>query len=301
MQKNKLAYASLILSAYFMIAAQSAYFGESAGGLSFNLTLGNGKILNYTLINTGNSNLSYSIDYPNFMPIPNETLPYLEIYPKNGIMPPHSAQRINIFTYMPPDNRPGLSWDGIVQATALQIPDSNPSLVGDVGKEVRILSSAPQPVTLSGAGNFLDFNLAPGSDATFSYPIHNSGPSGIVLSISAPILAPISNYQTPSITVTPSLATMPPGSSITVLVRVSMPQKASQGLEWGGDLNATAILPGGTFILGNMTKSVIVTSIPSRVPFPPIAMLLVLAAFAIAAACLVYHLKLSKARPHRYR
>ncbi len=120
-----------------------ADLGEAAGGLVFNVMVGGSNTLTYTLINTGSSNITFNINPPNFMPIPNQTNPIIILTPKNGTIPPHSVLDVEVTVKMPSSNKPYLMWDGIMQAIAAT-PETNPGgavIQGAVGKEVLITSS----------------------------------------------------------------------------------------------------------------------------------------------------------------
>ncbi len=109
---------ALLLAFSFLFsffALSFAQLGEQAGQPTLNVSLGGSATFNYTILNAGDSPISYVVIPPTLNTIPHNVTPTVKITPMNGTLAPHSQQVISIKVYMPSSDKIGLTWQGIVQ------------------------------------------------------------------------------------------------------------------------------------------------------------------------------------------
>jgi hypothetical protein len=107
---------ALLIMGMMLPAMAYAQFGEAAGPLVFNVTLGGQQTLNMTLINEGSQPASFQMVLPSLNTIPNTTAPTIAASPMNGTLAPGSQYNVRITVSLPSaNNRPGLYWHGIIQ------------------------------------------------------------------------------------------------------------------------------------------------------------------------------------------
>jgi len=143
----------ILFSFVFFSSFSFAQLGEQAGQSSFNISTGSNQSINFLIINSGQSPITYKIILPIFNKIPHNTTPTLIVTPMNGILSPNSQQRININAYMPSNNKPNLKWTGILQIVDISPHKANSSGMGvviqsGVAKIVTIESAPPKPLPL---------------------------------------------------------------------------------------------------------------------------------------------------------
>ena len=115
------------LLSFLFINFSYAQFGEVAGQLNFNASIGGSASLPFTLINGGSQPLKFKIILPTLNTIPNSTTPTFSISQMNGTIPAGGQLTLNVTVYMPSNkNKPGMHWSGILQAIEL----SNNTLSG---------------------------------------------------------------------------------------------------------------------------------------------------------------------------
>ncbi len=139
------------LLSFLFINLNYAQFGEVAGQLNFNASIGGSASLPFTLINGGSKPLSFKIILPTLNTIPNSTTPTFSISQMNGTIPSGGQLTLNVTVYMPSNkNKPGMHWSGILQAIELSnntISGSGAILQQGVAKIVGV--TALKPVGLS--------------------------------------------------------------------------------------------------------------------------------------------------------
>ncbi len=106
----------LILIPTILLALSNAQIGEVAGPINFNVSLGSSQSLQYTIVNGGGTPINFYIKAAITSSIKNETTPTITANPVNGTILPHQQFPINLTVLMPSSDKPGLTWQGTVQA-----------------------------------------------------------------------------------------------------------------------------------------------------------------------------------------
>ncbi len=150
MRRSALISVAFVLAALF--AATYGQFGESAGALNFNVSLGGSETLNYTLFNQGNSSIGFGIVFQGFNPIKNTTMPTVIISPMNGTIGPHQNIRISTTVEMPDDQHNlNARWDGLIQAVEQQAGKAGQNgavIFAGLGKEIIITAQPAKGIPL---------------------------------------------------------------------------------------------------------------------------------------------------------
>ena len=135
------------LLSFLFINISYAQFGEVAGQLNFNASIGGSASLPFTLINGGSQPLNFKIILPTLNTIPNSTTPTFSISQMNGTIPAGGQLTLNVTVFMPSNkNKPGMHWSGILQAIELSnttISGSGAILQQGVAKIVGVTALKP--------------------------------------------------------------------------------------------------------------------------------------------------------------
>ena len=136
-----------LIFSFLFINVGYAQFGEVAGQLNFNASIGGTASLPFTLINGGSQPLNFKIVLPTLNTIPNSTTPTFSISQMNGTIPAGGQLTLNVTVYMPSNkNKPGMHWSGILQAIELSnntISGSGAILQQGVAKIVGVTALKP--------------------------------------------------------------------------------------------------------------------------------------------------------------
>ncbi len=136
-----------LIFSFLFINLNYAQFGEVAGQLNFNASIGGSASLPFTLINGGAQSLNFKIILPTLNTIPNSTTPTFSISQMNGTIPPGGQLTLNVTVFMPSNkNKPGMHWSGILQAIELSnttISGSGAILQQGVAKIVGVTALKP--------------------------------------------------------------------------------------------------------------------------------------------------------------
>ncbi|MCL5423467.1 MAG: hypothetical protein M1385_00080 [Candidatus Marsarchaeota archaeon] len=89
-----------------------AQIGEVAGPVNFNVSAGSSQSLSVTIVNGGNNPLFFNATPIVTTLIANEITPTVTVFPKNGTIGPHSQAVLNLTTFVPGSDKPGLEWNG---------------------------------------------------------------------------------------------------------------------------------------------------------------------------------------------
>ncbi len=138
--------APFLFLAFSIFSLSYAQFGEVAGPVNFNVTLGSSQTLNMTIVNTGNSAVKFVATLGYLSTVLNETAPNITISPSNGTVAGHTQETLAITVRMPSTDTPGTSWIGIVSVA--EVSNSTPIgggayLQAGVAKNISILASKP--------------------------------------------------------------------------------------------------------------------------------------------------------------
>ncbi len=148
----KLQLVVLILTLSAMSSLAYAQFGEIAGQLHTNVSIGSSNSVSFTLVNGGSTPIKFQIiPPPQFQSAtPNTVVPTVTANPMNGTITPGSEFTVNVTVYVPSskNNTPGTQWTGIIQAVVVS---NSPSLSGSganiqegVAKIITITAQAPR-------------------------------------------------------------------------------------------------------------------------------------------------------------
>ena len=138
--------APFLFLAFSIFSLSYAQFGEVAGPVNFNVTLGSSQTLNMTIVNTGNSAVKFVATLGYLSTVINETAPNITISPSNGTVAGHTQETLAITVHMPSADTPGTSWIGIVSVA--EVSNSTPIgggayLQAGVAKNISIVASKP--------------------------------------------------------------------------------------------------------------------------------------------------------------
>lgn len=143
---------SVVLASVFLLVFASGQFGESAGALVFNVSLGGQQSLNYTVYNEGSTPIGFAIVFQGFNPIANTTMPTVIITPMNGTIAPHQSAKITAQVEMPSDQRDlKARWDGLIQAVEQQYNVSGQggaTIYAGLGKEIVITAQQAKGINI---------------------------------------------------------------------------------------------------------------------------------------------------------
>lgn len=139
--------APFLFLVFSILSISYAQFGEVAGPVNFNVTLGSSQTLNMTIVNTGNSQVKFVATLGYLSNVLNETAPNITISPSNGTIAGHTQETLAITVHMPSTDTPGTSWIGIVSVA--EVSNSTPIgggayLQAGVAKNISILASKPK-------------------------------------------------------------------------------------------------------------------------------------------------------------
>ncbi len=149
----------LFLAASLSLISSLAYaqFGEVAGQLFTNVSVGSTNTVTFTLVNSGATPIRFEIvPPPTFRSsTSNSVPPTVTASPMNGTMAPSTEFRINVTVYVPnaKNNTPGTQWIGVIQAIVLSnssstLSGSGANIQEGVAKIITITAQAPQPSIL---------------------------------------------------------------------------------------------------------------------------------------------------------
>jgi hypothetical protein len=104
--------------AVFILASLSvvtfAQLGEEAGQPFLNVSVGSSATFNYSILNSGSSQIPFTVVLPTLNTIPNNATPTVRVTPMNGTLAPHSSQVVSITAYVPSGDKPHLKWQGVL-------------------------------------------------------------------------------------------------------------------------------------------------------------------------------------------
>ncbi len=98
-----------------LLGIVSAQLGEVAGQPTLNVPVGSSATANIIILNSGSTPIPFKVILPSFKAIPNNVTPSVTAYPMNGTLAPNSQQTILLTVSMPGSDKPGLSWQGVLQ------------------------------------------------------------------------------------------------------------------------------------------------------------------------------------------
>ncbi len=135
---------SLLLFATALHAASALGLGQSAGALYFNVSPGSNKTLNYTVFDSGPGPLSFVLFLPNLSAVEGAQTPKVVISATNGSIAAGGSEILYVTASMPGSDRPGETWNGIIQVVEVQKAEEQGGVVlhAGLGKEIIIVSSA---------------------------------------------------------------------------------------------------------------------------------------------------------------
>ncbi len=157
-----------------------AQLGEVAGPLSFNVSIGSSQTLNYTIVNAGNNSINFYIKDAITSTIKNETTPTITASPMNGTILPHQQYSVKIDVSMPSGDKPGLLWQGTLQAlesTNVTAPGGAVIQTG-VLKGITVMSSQRKGLPLYYVGAFVAVVVVIGVSSYIIYGRRRKGRKG---------------------------------------------------------------------------------------------------------------------------
>jgi hypothetical protein len=144
MMYHRTAIVPVVLAIVFVLAFTYGQFGESAGALGFNVSLGGQESLNYTIFNQGAVPIGFEVVFQGFNPIKNTTMPAVLITPMNGTIQPHQSATVMAHVEMPTDqNDLKARWDGLIEVVEQQYNTSGQAgatVYAGLGKEIVIIA-----------------------------------------------------------------------------------------------------------------------------------------------------------------
>ena len=148
----KLQLVVLILVVSAMSSLAYAQFGEIAGQLHTNVSIGSSNSVSFTLVNGGSTPIRFQIiTPPQFQSAtPNTMAPTVTANPMNGTITPGSEFTVNVTVYVPSskNNTPGTQWTGIIQAVVVSnsssLSGSGANIQEGVAKIITITAQAPR-------------------------------------------------------------------------------------------------------------------------------------------------------------
>jgi hypothetical protein len=155
-QSLRLLLTLLAVSLSFASLVTYAQFGEIAGQLHTNVSVGSSNSVTFTLVNDGSTPIRFEIlTPPQFQSAtPNTVVPVVTASPMNGTIAPSSEFSINITVYVPAakNNTPGTRWTGIIQAVVVSnssgLISSGANIQEGVAKIITITAQSPKPSIL---------------------------------------------------------------------------------------------------------------------------------------------------------
>ena len=141
----------LILFSFFVLSYSQ--LGEQAGQPTLNVNLGGSSTFNYTIFNSGSTQLNFTVILPTLNTIPHNATPTVTVTPMNGTLAAGSQQLISIKVSMPYSDKVGLKWMGIVQVVEAAPAASTSggfgaTITAGVAKILTIYSIAPKAMPL---------------------------------------------------------------------------------------------------------------------------------------------------------
>ena len=126
MNKAMIAIASVLMVVVLMVAiAKADGFGEYSGFLIYNISINSTHTEAWTLINSYNYSLKFSITPPNLTINSSNVTPTLTFSTLNGTIAPDSNYQVNVTVFIPPGATTNTFWQGY--ATAFAVSASNQS------------------------------------------------------------------------------------------------------------------------------------------------------------------------------
>ncbi len=154
----------------------SAQFGEVAGQLFANVSVGSSNTVTFTLVNSGSTPISFEVVVPPSYTTSssNTVFPQVTTNSKYGTVQPGSEFTVTLNVYVPSakENKPGTEWVGIVQAIMVKnnsnITGSGANIQAGVAKILTVRAIEPTtPWTLYGAIIIIAASI--GAVGTFVY------------------------------------------------------------------------------------------------------------------------------------
>ncbi len=141
----------LVLLLSIASAPAFAQFGEVAGQLYTNVSIGGSNSITFTLVNGGSYPIKFQIiTPPQFQTsTPNTVAPTVTTNPMSGTIAPSSEFTINVIVHVPSakNNTPGTKWIGIIQAVVVSnssaISGSGANIQEGVAKTLTITAAEP--------------------------------------------------------------------------------------------------------------------------------------------------------------
>lgn len=148
----KLQLVVLILTFSAMSSLAYAQFGEIAGQLHTNVSIGSSNSVSFTLVNGGSTPIKFQIIPPPQLQsaTSNTLVPTVTANPMNGTITPGSEFTVNVTVYVPSskNNTPGTQWTGIIQAVVVSnsssLSGSGANIQEGVAKIITITAQAPR-------------------------------------------------------------------------------------------------------------------------------------------------------------